>query len=315
MTPLRGLAALPVRLHVRVSPGTTGATPESEGAEVSNQRMGPATTYRQFRGDESPRQRVRTVARDSAVAMLSIKRSVPRTNWIRFPYYHHVFDDQRAGFEAHLVWMKKIAAPICLDDAVGMLRDESLIDGRYFCITFDDGYKSCMTNALPILAEHGVPAAFFIATAFVGAAAEERDPKLLGRITAYDRTLTEFLDWDDCRRLVAAGMTVGSHSVTHPRLIDLAAPDVERELLESKQTIERQLGEECRHFSCPKGRPNVDFHEHREPGIAARVGYHSFLTTRRGGVYQHQGLNPMLVPRDHLIASWSVHQLRYFFSR
>jgi peptidoglycan/xylan/chitin deacetylase (PgdA/CDA1 family) len=273
------------------------------------------TTYRQFRRDESPRERVRTGVRDSAITMLSMTRSVPGTNWIRFPYYHHVFDDQRAGFEAQLLWMKKMATPISLDDAVAMLGGESPIDGRYFCITFDDGYKSCITNALPILADHGVPAAFFIATAFVGAAAGERHPGLLGRITAYDRCLTEFLDWDDCRQLVEAGMTVGSHSVTHPRLIDLTASDVERELLESKQTIERQLGEECRHFSCPKGRPDVDFLEHRDPGIATRLGYRSFLTTRRGSVHQHQRASPMLVPRDHVIASWSVHQLRYFFSR
>ncbi len=110
-------------------------------------------------------------------------------------------------------------------------------------------------------------------------------------------------------------MTVGSHTVTHPRLVDVAAPDVERELLESKQTIEHQLGTECRHFSCPKGRPDVDFLEHRDPGIAARLGFRSFLTTKRGGVDERRSANPMLIPRDHVIASWSVHQLRYFFSR
>ena len=287
----------------------------SERSRASGRPRSTANTYRQFRGDERTAQRLRTGVRDGAVTVLSASRSVPGHNWIRFPYYHHVFDDQRAGFEAQLRWMKSISEPISLDEAAALLDDDAAINGRYFCVTFDDGYKSCVTNALPILAEQAVPAAFFVPTAFVGAAGGERHPNLLGRITAYDRFLTEFLDWDDCRRLVQAGMTVGSHTVTHPRLVDLPAPDVERELLESKQTIERRLGEECRHFACPKGRPGVDFLERRDTNIAARLGYRSFLTTRRGGVHQHQHCDPMLIPRDHVIASWSVRQLQYFFSR
>ena len=270
------------------------------------------TTYRQFRAGESPRERVRTVIRDSAVNVLAKRRTVPLSNWIRFPYYHHVFDDQRVGFEAHLRWMKNLATPISLDDAVVMLADDAGIDGRYFCVTFDDGYKNCITNALPILAGLGIPAAFFIPVAFVGAGTEERNIALLGRIAAYDRSLTEFLDWDDCRRLLAEGMTIGSHSVSHPRLIDLSASEVEHELVASKQAIEGQLGVECRHFSCPKGRPGLDFVVDRDPHIAAQLGYRSFLTTRRGTAHQRL---PMLIHRDHMVASWSVDQLRYFFSR
>jgi peptidoglycan/xylan/chitin deacetylase (PgdA/CDA1 family) len=271
------------------------------------------TTYRHFRAAEPRRQRIRTVIRDSAITVLSRNHSVPRSNWIRFPYYHHVFDDQRAGFEAHLLWLKNLATPISLPEAVELLDSSGRVDGRYFCVTFDDGYKNCVTNALPILAEHAVPAAFFIPTAFVGAATEERQPALLGRLAAYDRSLTEFLDWEDCRQLVAAGMTIGSHSVSHPRLIDLPASEVEHELRASKETIEQQLGVECRDFSCPKGRPGLDFVVDRDPLIASRVGYRSFLTTERGPVDTRRG--PMLIRRDHVIASWSLHQLRYFFSR
>jgi peptidoglycan/xylan/chitin deacetylase (PgdA/CDA1 family) len=273
----------------------------------------PVSTYRQFCAAESPGRRIRARVRDSAITVLSVKQSVPRSNWIRFPYYHHVFDDQRDGFTAQLRWMKNLGTPISLDDAVAMLEDDAPIDGRYFCVTFDDGYKNCITNALPILVEHEVPTAFFIPTAFVGAAAEERNPALRGRIGAYDLALTEFLTWGDCRELVAAGMTIGSHSVSHPRLIDLSYDEAEHELRTSKDTIEHRVGMECRHFACPKGRPEVDFLTHRDPAIAAGLGYRSFLTTRRASL--HQRPSPMLIHRDHVIASWSVHQLRYFFSR
>ncbi len=283
------------------------------GTEVLRRPTGPVTTYREFRAVESPRQRIRTRARDGAITLMSLRRSVPRASWIRFPYYHHVFDDQRAAFEAHLRWMKNVSDPVSLDEAVAMLDSGEPLDGRYFCVTFDDGYKSCVTNAVPVLVEQDVPGAFFIPTAFVGVACEARDEALLGRIDAYDRSLTEFVTWDDCREMVAAGMTIGSHSVTHPRLIELSPSAAEHELRASKRVLEDHLGVECRHFSCPKGQPDVDFLSGRDPLIAAEVGYRSFLTTRRASVRERP--TAMLVPRDHVIASWSVHQLRYFFSR
>ncbi len=273
----------------------------------------PVTTYRAFKAAGSRRDRARARVRDLAITLLAVPRSVPTGNWIRFPYYHHVFDDQLAGFEAHLRWMKKVAEPISLDDAVSALDGNGRLDGRYFCITFDDGYKHCVTNALSILAEHEVPATFFVPTAFVGVTAAARDEALVGRIAAYDRSLIDFMTWDDCRELARAGMTVGSHGVTHRRLIDLSEAEVEQELSQSKETVARHLGVECRHFSCPKGRLGVDFVTDRDPAIAARAGYRSFLTTARGTVRERP--SPMLIPRDHLIASWSTHQLRYFFSR
>ncbi len=280
---------------------------------MSERPAKPVTTYRAFQAAAPRRERIRARIRNMAITFLAVPRSVPTTNWIRFPYYHHVFDDERAGFEAHLRWMKNVADPISLDDAVSALDGEGRLDGRYFCVTFDDGYRECVTNALPILAEQEVPATFFVPTAFIGATAAARDQALVGRIGAYDRSLTNFLTWDDCRQLATAGMTVGSHGVTHRRLIDLPPAEVAQELSESKETITRQLGVECRHFSCPKGRLGVDFVPERDPVIAARAGYRSFSTTARGTVRERP--HPMLIPRDHVIASWSTHQLRYFFSR
>jgi hypothetical protein len=47
--------------------------------------------------------RLRDAARTTAIAALSTSRDPKRTSgWIRFPYYHHVFDDERQGFARHL---------------------------------------------------------------------------------------------------------------------------------------------------------------------------------------------------------------------
>jgi peptidoglycan/xylan/chitin deacetylase (PgdA/CDA1 family) len=251
----------------------------------------------------------RRQARDTTIFLLSCLSRVPtNAHWIRFPYYHHVFDDEQAGFISHLRYMQNLGDIISLDDAVEILESNAPIQGRYFCITFDDGFKNCATNAVPILLDHQATAAFFLPTSYIGRSVD-------GPL-AFCRPLQiamEFLTWDDCRQMIRSGMSLGSHTVSHPQLIDLSDDEVERELRESKEHMERELNVPCEHFCCPTGRPGIDFRVERSPEIARQLGSRSFLTTRRGSS-QRKSV-PMMIERDHTIADWSNYQLRYFFSR
>jgi peptidoglycan/xylan/chitin deacetylase (PgdA/CDA1 family) len=273
----------------------------------------PITTLRAFTRGGSPVQRLRGLARDAAIFALSQVRAIPHgTNWLRFPYYHHVFDDERAGFVRQLRLLRNHGDFVSLDDAVEILGSDSPPKGRYFCVTFDDGFKNCIDNAVPILLDHGATAAFFLPTRFIGTSFEKDGETIASFFDGSDLAV-EFLSWDDCRAMARAGMTIGSHTVSHVRLIELTEARVEDELRASKDTIERQLAVPCRHFCCPWGRFGIDYRPDREPTIARRLGYQSFLSTRRGS-FQRRSL-PMQIDRDHIVAAWSVHQLRYFFSR
>ncbi len=123
----------------------------------------------------------------------------------------------------------------------------------------------------------------------------------------------EFLDWDDCRKMVDAGMTIGSHTINHVHLAELDDDAATAEITGSKETIEAELGRACDHFCCPFGRRNIDYLPGRDPAIAERAGYRTFLATDRGAARQGDSL--MGIPRDHLLAGWGDYQLRYFFSR
>ena len=205
--------------------------------------------------------------------------------WILFLCYHWVLDDEREAFRRQLKFLRRYGDFISLDDAVAALKSPNGIGGRYFCVTFDDGFKNFFTNAVPVLKEMDVPAAFFLPTEYIGldldAHWEQIEPFYKRSYVDNERQF-EFLDWDECRQMAAAGFTLGSHTHSHRRLTDLQPAEAELELSLSKQIIESQLGRPCRHFCCPWGKPNKDFDPALHPDMARRLGYVSFLTTKLG---------------------------------
>ncbi len=274
--------------------------------------MRPVENYSEFIGHTSAGVRLRSAARDLTVLSLSIGRSIGRsTGWIRFPYYHHVFNDERRGFERQLKYLRRFGEFISLDDAVVMLASGDEIDGAYFCITFDDGFKNNAINAVPILLDEKAPAAFFLVTDLIGIDVEKDCDRLLG-FYDHGQTLMEFLNWQDCRQMAEAGMVIGSHTVHHARLSDHDEGRVMDELTISKAAIEKNLNRPCEHFCCPFGIPVKDFNPDRDPKLARHAGYRSMLTTQRGA--NRKGGSSFMIKRDHVLANWGNSQLRYFLS-
>jgi peptidoglycan/xylan/chitin deacetylase (PgdA/CDA1 family) len=71
-----------------------------------------------------------------------------------------------AAFDWHLAVLKRWFTVLPLREAAARLRNGSL-PVRAACITFDDGYADNVTVALPALRQRGLPATFFLATAFI----------------------------------------------------------------------------------------------------------------------------------------------------
>ncbi|MBL6931674.1 MAG: polysaccharide deacetylase family protein [Rhodospirillales bacterium] len=271
----------------------------------------PIRRYKDFVAGNSTG--LRGLLRDGAVTGLSMGRSIANsTGWIRFPYYHHVFDDERHGFARQIDYLKRFGDIIRLSDAVAMLESGDPIDGRYFCITFDDGFKNCLTNAVPILDEKNASASFFLPTSYIDTDVVADRDQLLGFFD-HRQLLVEFLSWSDCREMIGANMEIGSHTVNHARLADLDDEKAREEMAVSKAIIEENTGAPCQHFCPPFGIPGNDFLPERDPDLARETGYRSVLSGSRGAMYQ--GGAPYMIQRDHFLANWGNSQLRYFLSR
>lgn len=102
-------------------------------------------------------------------------------------------------------------------------------------ITFDDGFLNNYTAAFPALKEAGMTATFFV---------------IVDKVLGGD---AEFMTLAMMREMIAAGMTIGSHTLSHPRLARLNAADRRREIIDSKARLEDALGAPVTSFCYPYG--------------------------------------------------------------
>lgn len=90
-------------------------------------------------------------------------------------------------------------------------------------------------------------------------------------VQEHERERYRFLTWAEAREMAAAGVEIGSHTVSHPILTTLDDRALRDELVESKHQIETAIGEECVSFAYPNGSP-ADFGA-REKAALRESGY------------------------------------------
>lgn len=116
-------------------------------------------------------------------------------------------------------------------------------------ITFDDGYRDNLENAVPALQRHGYPAVLFAPVGYVG----ERFPLPHDEHLAERGIINPTIDWGEVRELEQAGVRVESHGISHRPLAELDVDEAAREIAISKLRLEDRLGRRVRAFAYVKG--------------------------------------------------------------
>jgi peptidoglycan/xylan/chitin deacetylase (PgdA/CDA1 family) len=91
------------------------------------------------------------------------------------------------------------------------------------------------------------------------------------------------LRWEDVVEMSRLGMTIGSHTVTHPNLPNAGAADAWVEIRDSKARLERELGTSVTMFSYPNGGAE----RYMTPEVASLVkkaGFEAATTSRNAFV-------------------------------
>lgn len=195
-------------------------------------------------------------------------------------------------FAAH---METLAAdgyePITVD-RLRRLQDPLPAHGRLpdrpVVITFDDGFEDFHHHALPVLDRHGFASTLYLPTAYIGGRAA-----WLAREQEAGRRM---LGWTQVSEIAAAGVRVGAHSHTHPRLDELRPHDSLEEIVRSKEVLEDRLQLPVTSFAYPHG-----YHDKRVRGQVIGAGFGSAVAVKQAMSSTADdpfALARIVVPRD-----------------
>lgn len=178
--------------------------------------------------------------------------------------YHETQQHVKSGltidpktFEQHMAFLKRHFRVTSLRDLIHNCQQGRKGDGEV-AITFDDGYHSNFSSAVPILEKFNFPATFFITTGYIGSS-------------------PLFMSWKQVKELSERGYEVGSHTVTHRNLAAMEKREVWREVVGSKRILEKKLGKEISLFAYPFGKEKHITEEVRD--IVKQAGYDCCCST------------------------------------
>ena len=155
---------------------------------------------------------------------------------------------------------------ITLDACADWLEHPEPITSRAVAITFDDGYASVASQAVPFLTAERVPCAVFVIAGRLGG-----DNRWAGQWKSVP--ILPLVDRAALAEMGAAGVCIGAHTFTHPVLPSLDDLTARREIVDAAAPLEDVVGRPVRHFAYPYGLRNT-----RDVALA-RERYRLALTT------------------------------------
>lgn len=159
---------------------------------------------------------------------------------------------------------------LTLKDLIASVQEDKK-NAKRVALTFDDGYQDFYENAYPVLKRYGYPSTVFIT------------PGLMGGKNTWDfyseNAVKPLMDWKTVIDICKNGVVIGSHTKTHPCLVDLSPHEVAAEVTDSKGEIEKQLNRPVDFFCYPYGKYNASVSEE-----VRKAGYAGAISTLRGCV-------------------------------
>jgi peptidoglycan/xylan/chitin deacetylase (PgdA/CDA1 family) len=174
----------------------------------------------------------------------------PSTRRLTILYYHGVSPAHRLSFARQLDALHRGARVL-----PASYRGELPSGRKCVAITFDDAFISVAENALPELARHSLHSTIFVPMGWIGRTPgwvmEDNEPAVAAVVNP---ELTEVvMSSEQLKALSASLVSLESHSVTHPSMVELATKQARWEIEDSRRRLAELSGREILGFSFPYG--------------------------------------------------------------
>lgn len=125
-----------------------------------------------------------------------------------------------------------------LGELAKRLKANENVPEKTIVITVDDAYKSVAEEAWPRLKRAGIPMTLFVAT------------------DAVDNASSNYMNWDDVRRLKAEGAEIAHHSASHLHMIEAGVEASVADIRKASARFKAELGAVPPLFAYPYGEYN-----------------------------------------------------------
>ena len=259
-----------------------------------------------------------------------VKRGLLTTQWYRWALrrrtlpgvavlsYHGLHNGKRSAncldqlhvsqeeFERHCWLLRRYFNPISLDQWRAALRGEcsASLPRNATLLTFDDGYQSVATLALPVLQAYSIPAVVFVCSEPVekrklfwfDVCARAYDAERIERVKrlpfeasiawqrqhewpAGENDIDAPLTPQQVRLLSEQDIEIGAHTADHVILSNCTAEQQRAQILSNQLRLQQWTGKPVRAIAYPNGQPNVDYGRETLE-IAAELGFDFGFCTR-----------------------------------
>lgn len=205
-------------------------------------------------------------------------------------YYHSI--DREEGnelrvpheeFEEHLRFLEQAGyQSVTMNELYKHLQEGAELPDKPFVLTFDDGYRDNYTNAFPITRKYGFTGTVFVVTDWIDG--------------------TGYLTLEQLKEMKQAGWQIESHTLSHPKLNELADEELGQELQESKRVLEELLKHPVNYLAYPYGN-----YDDRVIRASHAAGYRMGITTERGWA---DGKNLYRIQRIYCYANMGIEELK-----
>lgn len=229
-----------------------------------------------------------------------VKKKAANGDFILSVYFH---DPSKKLFESCVKWfLKKGYSFISTDELAEIARGAKPFPRAAVIFTVDDGWSGNKENIAAVAKSYSIPVTIFASTqpiatgeaywwSYIAAANKKglisQSVSALKKVSNEERVsivntvktqLTlkrEALSIDELKTISNNGfVSIGSHTVTHPILIQCSDEQSAFEIAESKKILENWLKKDISHFAYPNG-----LYNEREINFLKESGYKTAYTT------------------------------------